>query len=206
MFLWKDRQNHEGILQNPLVAFALQNTLQESKAAEYHWDIKVEPQVIFEYIGQVLSWMRLCMLENAGDGFSGVDYWQKKVLVFDALDEDWGAEATIGFGGPGILDALSTSLRAPKNSEEYKTAYKLVWRLLTKSSMQKITHGKNLTTTPSVGVLWEEEGNENKDHEPGTFAGLLRYGCVHFEQTRESIKYVEAKKPPFTMKKGLLEP
>ncbi|KAK4948752.1 hypothetical protein LTR10_012757 [Elasticomyces elasticus] len=206
VFLWKDRQNHEGIIGNPLVAFALQNTFQESQAADYHWEFKVEPQVVFEYIGQVLSWMRLCMLEDTGNGFSGVDYWQKHVLLFDALQEDWGAEATVGFAGQSLFDALATKLTAPKDSEEYKTAYKLVWRLLTKSSMQKITHGKNLTTTSSVGVLWEEKGNENKDHEPGTFAQLLRYGCVHFEQTRESINYVKAKKPPMTMHKGLLEP
>ncbi|KIX03860.1 uncharacterized protein Z518_07413 [Rhinocladiella mackenziei CBS 650.93] len=206
VYLWKDRQNHEGIFQSPLVAFALNQSFDESRQSNFHWDFKVEPQMVLEYISQVLSWSRLCMLEDAGDGFSGVDYWQRHVLPFSALHECWRAEKTIGFGGPLLFNALATKLDADPNSEEYKTAYKLVWQLLTKSSLQKITHGKNLTLTPACGALWEEEGNENKDHEPGTFAELLRYGTIHFEQTRESIEMIEAERPKVTMKKSLLEP
>lgn len=189
-----------------MVAFALQLSFKESQDADFKWDFKVEPVVVMNYIAQVLAWIRLCMLEDAGDGFSGVDYWMKHVLLFDSLQESWGAEATVGFGGPKLFNALATKLDAPEDSEEYKTGYNLVWRLLSASTLQKITHGKNLTATPSVGVLWEETGNENKDHEPGTFAELMRYGCTHFEQTRESVKYVQAKRPEMTLKKGLLEP
>ncbi|KIX96525.1 uncharacterized protein Z520_07791 [Fonsecaea multimorphosa CBS 102226] len=206
VYLWKDRQNHEGLINHPLVSFALSHTFEAAEQANFGWDFKVQPQTVMEYISQVLSWQRLCMLENARDGFNATEYWLNKVLIFDALQEDWGAEATIGFGGQVLFNALATRLDAPKDSEEYKTAYKLVWRLLTESSLQKITHGKNLTKTPAAGVLWEEPGNEDKDHEPGTFAELFRYGTVHFQQTRESIRYLKAEKPPVTSNKGLLEP
>lgn len=206
MYLWKGRHNHEGIIQHPLVAFALQNTLNDAEQAKFHWDFKVEPQTVFEYISQVLSWMRLCMVEDAGDGFNGTEYWEKKVLVWSSLEESWAAEATIGFGGAVLYNALATKLDAPKDSEEYKTAYKCVWRLLTKSSLQKITHGKSLTKTPALGAIWEEEGNLDNDHEHGTFAELLRYGTIHFEQTRDSIHYLKAPPPVETLKKGLYEP
>lgn len=72
--------------------------------------------------------------------------------------------------------------------------------------MQKITHGKGLTRTEALGVILDREENEGKDIEPGTFAELLRYGSVHFEQTREEINYVVAPKPEMVIKKGLLEP
>ncbi|OAP54739.1 hypothetical protein AYL99_11187 [Fonsecaea erecta] len=205
VYLWKDRKNHEGLIHHPIVSFALTHTFEAAQQAKYGWDFKVGPQTVMEYISQVLAWQRLCMLENARDGFNATEYWMNKVLVFDALQEDWGAEATIGFGGPLLFNALATKLDAPKDSEEYKTADKLVWRLLAESSLQKITHGKDLTSTPAAGVLWEEPGNEDKDHEPGTFAELLRYGTVHFQQTRESIQYLKAEKPPVTSQKGLLE-
>ena len=204
--LWKDRQNHEGLLYHPLLAFALTLTFEDAEQANFKWDFKVEPGTVMEYISQVMSWQRLCMLENARDGFNGTEYWLNKILIFDSLQENWAAEATIGFGGPVLFNALATRLDAPKDSEEYKTAYKLVWRLLAESTIQKITHGKNLTLTPAAGVLWEEPGNENKDHEPGTFAELLRYGTVHFRQTRENIRYLKAEKPSVLLKKGLLEP
>lgn len=206
MHLWKDRQSHEGIITHPLVAFALQNTFEDSRSNNYHWDFQVPPQTVFNYIGQVLAWNRLCMLEDPHDNFKGTDYWTSKVLVFDALQESWGAEATIGFGGPLLFDALATPLDAPRDSDAYKTAHKLVWRLLTRSSLQKITHGKGLTKTVSLGVLLDEPQNADKDHQAGTFAELLRYGTVHFEQTRESIAYVKAEKAPLVLNKGMIEP
>ena len=146
------------------------------------------------------------MLEDTGDGFSGADYWQNHVLVFDVLPENWGGEAKLGFPGSGqkMFDLLSLKRDINPTSKEYKEAYNLVWRLLTKSSMQKITHGKHLTNSVHLGVLWDE--NEGYDSKPGTFAELLRYGTVHFQQTRPEIAYVKAPKPPKTIKKGLLEP
>ena len=205
--LWKNRTNYSGLINDPLVAFAQERlSFEDSKASKYHWDFKVSPQEVFEYITQVVCWMRLCMLEDVGDGFSGVDYWTKKILIWDVLPENWGGEATLGFPGSGqrMYDLFSMKYGADPESEEYKAAYDLTWRLLTKSCMQKITHGKHLTNSIHLGVLWDE--NEGKDCEPGTFAELLRYGTVQFEQTREEMEYAKAPRPPKTMKKGLLEP
>ena len=146
------------------------------------------------------------MLEDTGDGFSGAEYWQNHVLLWDVLPENWAGELTLGFPGCGqkMLDLLSLPLDTDPDSDEYKEAYNLVWRLLTKSTMQKVTHGKHLTVSPHLGVLWDE--NPGKDCEPGTFGELLRYGSAHFKQTRKEIEYVRAPKPPATMKKGVLEP
>ena len=145
------------------------------------------------------------MLED-DDGFSGVDYWMNNVLIWDVLPENWGGEATLGFAGSGekMFKLFSSKLDADPNSEEYKEAKSLVWRLLTKSSLQKITHGKNLTNSIHLGVYWDE--NEGQDAGTGTFAELFRYGTVHFEQTRPEISYVQAPRPEKTLNKGLLEP
>lgn len=172
----------------------------------YHWEFKVEPITVMEYIGQVMAWQRLCMLEDPNDGFNGPDYYEKKVLLFDSLSEDWGAEATIGFSGQDLLDVLATKRDPDPHSEQYRTAYKTTWRLLTRSSMQKITHGKDLTKDAALGTLLDMEENQGKDAALGTFAELLRYGSVHFEQSRERIEYVKARKPEQRITKGLLEP
>jgi len=145
------------------------------------------------------------LIEPGPDGFNGASYYQNKVLLFDSLKEDWGAEETIGFIGQDLFDVLATKTDIDKESEEYKKAYKTVWRLLTKSSLQKITHGKKLTKSPALGILWDRAENEGKDVEKGTFAELLRYGSVFFEQTREGIKYVEAPREGIVIRKGLFE-
>lgn len=204
--LWKGKKNSSGLIENPLVSFGQELSFDDSRMSKFYWDFKVETRVVMEYITQVLAWMRLCMIEDSGDGFNCTRYWQSNVLLFDSLEEIWGAEGTIGFPNAGqkMFDLLSVKLDADPESEDYQTAHKLVWRLLTKSSMQKITHGKGLTNSVHLGVLWDE--NEGKDCEPGTFAELLRHGTVHLQQNRESIVYEKAPEVTKTLKKGLLVP
>lgn len=204
--LWKDRSSYDGIGANPLLAFVQDLDFSESQKRGFAWEFIVGPMTVFQYITQVTAWLRLCMLEEAGDGFDCADYAQEHILWFDVLEEDWAAETVVGFRGQELFDALATKCDADPNTEDYKTAYKLVWRLLTRSSMQKITHGKNLTKTPALGLLWDMKENEGKDIEPGTFAELLRYGSVHFEQNRKEILFVKTEKPEKTIKKGVFEP
>ncbi|MCJ1385012.1 hypothetical protein MMC17_008130 [Xylographa soralifera] len=203
--LWKDRTNPGGIIMNPLVAFAQSVKFEDSQLRGFKWDFKVSVTTVMDYIGQVMAWLRISMLEDPHDGFNGADYYSHKILLFDALSEDWAAETLIGFKGQDLFDVLATRRDADPDSEEYRKAYHTIWRLLTKSSMQKITHGKDLTTVFALGMLLDMEGNEMKDVEPGTYAELLRYGSVHFEQERKTIDYVRAEAPEVIIRKGLLE-
>lgn len=204
--LWRNRTNSQGLSADPLVAFSQTLSFDDARAQKHHWDFKVDALTVFEYIMQVVCWMRICMLsKDEGDGFIGTEYWQKHVLIWDVLPENWGGEDFLGFPGSGqkMFDLFSVRLDADPESEEYKQAYALTWRLLTRSTMQKITHGKHLTTSVHLGVLWDE--NEGKDCEEGTFAELLRYGCENFRQGREGIEYKDAPAPPNTLDKGFLE-
>ncbi|KIA75900.1 hypothetical protein HK57_00305 [Aspergillus ustus] len=208
--VWQDRTSHEGMCQNPLFAFMSNRTAESAfEAAEargliFEW--QVSPIIVFEYITQVLAWVRLTMLEDAGDGFSGVDYAMEKVLWFDVLAENWRIEAKIGFRGEDVFNLLATRLDADPDSEEYKKAYEIVWGCLTQGSMQKVMHGKNLTKSLALGSLWDLEENEGMDIKEGTFAELLRYGATRFRQTREGIAVVQMEWPKVTMKKGVYEP
>lgn len=204
--VWKGRTNHEGLLEDPLVSFGAQMSFEDSRTSNFHWDFAVPPKTVAEYITQVLAWRRLCMLEDAGDGFSCSDYWQKSILCFDVLKEDFPAESIVGFSAQKIFDLLTLRRDGDKDSEEYKAAETLVWTLLSQASMQKITHGKGLVVSVSLGTLLDMPENKGKDSAPGTFFELLRYGSIHFRQTRESIVRMEAKKAAQTMKKGVLEP
>lgn len=204
--LWKNRTNGNGIIEDPLVSFGKEVKLDNSRARNFRWDFSVEPRKVLEYIGQVLAWTRLCRLEDPTDGFNGAEYYGNKVLLFDALSEDYGAEEEIGWSGQEMFDVLATKRDIDRESEEYRKAYRTVWKLLTRSSMQKVTTGKHLMRGLALGGLLNMKENEGIDIEPGTFAELLRYGSVHFEQTRETIKYVKAVTPEIRVRKGLLEP
>ncbi|KAF8206170.1 hypothetical protein K438DRAFT_1816717 [Mycena galopus ATCC 62051] len=194
--LWQGRTNHQGLLDSPLLAFSAAPNLDEIRTSKFKWDINDDPKTSMEYITQILCWTRLTVLEDAGDGFSCSDYWQNNVLCIDVLEENWGAEAVVGFAGGGavIFEPLSMKRDGDKSSDKYKG--RRSW----------FNHGKGLTKKVLLGILWGMKENEDKDREPGTFAELLRYGSVHFRQKRKSIVTMVATKSAMTMKKGVLEP
>lgn len=204
--LWKGHKNHEGLVENPLVSFGADEDIDEARASNFQWDFKVESKTVMEYITQVLAWKRLCMLEDVGDGFSGSDYWQNNVYCFDVLKEDWAAEDEIGYDGEKLFKLLTLSRNSNRTTEQYKEAEKLVWRLLNRASMQKVTHGKGLINGVSLGTLLDEAERDGGDQANDSFAELLRYGSVHFRQRRESIVTMKTQKVANTLKKGLLEP
>ena len=207
--LWQGRSSCAGVGAHPLItpiveASPFWNGTGETEG-KYSFPFAVEKESLMDYVGQMLAWSRVCMVEDAGDGFNGSAYWRTKVLLFDALNEGWAAEPPTGWSGVKLLDALSTPLSATEPSEKYKLGAQVVWRLLEGSSMQKVFHGKDMMSAPSLGTLWDQPENEGRDQAPGTFAELLRFGSVHYEQEREMV-YKEAPEPELRLQKGLYKP
>lgn len=203
--MWKGRTNYSGLIEHPLLQWATAVSLDEGKEADFNWNFKVDSTTVFEYIAQIVCWNRMTFLEDVGDGFSCADYWENNVLAIRVIDENWGAESMVGFDGQKLFDLLALRLDSDPAAPEYAEATKLVWRLLTKSSMQKVVHGKGLTNDIMLGTLWDLPENKTADCAPGTFAWLLRQGPLHLRQTRESIEVMPAAPVPARWKKGLLE-
>jgi len=171
-------------------------------------DWAVPPVTIMEYITQSIAWVRLTMLEEAGDEFSCVDYWMNNILVLDCSTEAWPLEMALGFDSGGDMqhELLSLRLEGDKISEMYKKAKALVYSSLANSSMIKISRGGKTVIKDRLGLVWDKPENADADHAEGTFAGLLRFGTVNFRQKRQSVARVEVQRPQMTMKKGVLEP
>lgn len=205
--LWAGRTNCEGLNESPLLAFVKDDILDDANGKGFDFDWKVPAATVMDYVAQMSCWKRLCMLEgdDTTDAFSGRDYWMEHVLCTDVTQENWGAEGVLGFDrfGPRIFHLLQVKVDGDRESEDWKEAYGLVWKLLRKSSVQKVTRAKNLTHATHVGTLWDE--NPGTDCLPGTFGELLRYGGVHFKQTRVDVATIKPEMPKVTMKKGLLE-
>ncbi|PVH96439.1 hypothetical protein DM02DRAFT_599198 [Periconia macrospinosa] len=204
--LWEGHTNSAGLMKNPLMKILAEQPLDLERAQKFQWGISQDPALVDEYVSQVMCWNRVCLLEDAGDGFSGVDYWASKVLLWDGLEETWGAETTLGFKGCGqrMFDYFALPVDYNTTDENYEHAERLVWRLLSRSSMQKVFRGKALTHDKELGELWDADQDGN-DCKKGTFGELFRYGCENFRQTRDAITYVKAPRPEKTYKKGLLE-
>lgn len=58
-----------------------------SPAFDADW---IDEALTFEYVTQLICIGRLLCLEEAGENFSGVDYWQRHIFAFNVLKEDRG--------------------------------------------------------------------------------------------------------------------
>ncbi|TDZ34398.1 putative glycosyl transferase FCK3 [Colletotrichum spinosum] len=204
MELWKNRTTSDGLIDHPLMQFAQKITLHEAEARGFSFNWDVPMHLILEYVCQIVCWIRVSICDGNG-GFNGLEYYKNNVLLFDALYEDWPGEAVIGWNGEEMFELLSTRLDADPESEAYKKAHKMVWTILSTSSMQKVTRAGGKTSTKALGALWDDKENADTDREPGTFAELLRYGSVHFRQDRETL-CVPAPEVQEILHKGVLEP
>jgi hypothetical protein len=137
----------------------------------------------------------------------------KHVFIFSAM-EDWPAEKLLGFVGAGqrTMDLLMVKRDGGNDDnddtsdEDRSLAEELVFTMLARAYMEKLTRGAAMMVSPNLGTLWDRPENDGKDCAPGTFGELLRYGAVHFRQTREDIVAMEPERPAVTYKKGFFEP
>jgi hypothetical protein len=233
LHLWKGKTNNKRVTHNALFAylatmFPASKPETESQTEDQQqkpsgglalFDWKVGLPELLDYAMQMVAWNRLALLEDAGDGFSGAEYWTRHMLLLDYAPETGMPMKLLGAaknGGARMLDLLSMKRQPDSRSkgeehedpqaEDRKEAERVVWETLAHSSMWKISHVKGLTHKPQLGTLLDASENDGKDQAPGTFMELLRYGTVHFRQKRESPSLREAPRPVFTLKTGLLEP
>ncbi|KAI0170784.1 capsule polysaccharide biosynthesis protein [Pestalotiopsis sp. NC0098] len=208
-YLWTDKTNVDGMRNHPILRDTNKRILEQYKIiAPYLWDWSVPHEKALEYVTQISVWAHLCHNRDAGDGFDGCAYWENHIFLFSSK-EDWPAEEMLGFAGSGqkIMDLLALRRDGDRDSDQYKMAESLVWTLLARTCMQKVTHAAGITHSPHLGTLWDMPENEGKDCAPGTFGELLRYGAVHFRQKRETVPRMPAPKPlpENTFKRGLFE-
>ncbi|KAK6334101.1 hypothetical protein TWF696_002603 [Orbilia brochopaga] len=203
---WRGRTNNNGIGHEPLIAFCETLGWSGYAKAGFVWDMKVDGFTLHQYAAQVLAWWRLCTIDGGGhDGeFDYADYAEKHILWIRGFKEMYGAQVVVGCEGQDLWDAFNTKLDADPKSEEYQRASKVVWGLLTNCCWQKVSHAKELTTRPDLGMIWTTK--PGTDNAPGTFGELFRYGAEHFEQLRDEVLIKDWKKPDTVMHKGLFEP
>ena len=153
-------------------------------------------------------WVRMTMLEGNGDpeDLDYSTYWQTKVRALNLHKETQAMDTLYKWhnAGPRHYELLTTPVHpAQPENPDWQEAHDLVWHLLSETTMQKISTGKGVLDERTLGTLWPE--NPGKDAEENTFAHLLRYGALHYRQTREAVELVKCEKPKVTVKRGLLE-
>lgn len=143
-----------------------------------------------DYIAQIFCLERLRHLKDPSTGWDGPQYFEKKVLLFDCMEEVYWAQRLTMWNGRKQFDLLATLREDVPHDERYKAAEAFVEGILTKSSTMKVSHGLVTAGREYLAEIWDKPENQDADITPGSFAAYLRWASEHYEQSRDLTRVV----------------
>jgi hypothetical protein len=170
-------------------------------------DLNVMMENFSDYLSQTMCYERLRKLVDPQDGFNGPEYFSKHMFLTPALQETFYFQQVTGWSGTRQFELL-TSKRTGEGvlrDEKWQAAEDFVHSALANTSTMKLSHGPAGALESFLADLWDSEEHAGTDNVEGTFAAYLRYGSVHFDQTRDliPIKYELTKEE--VLRGGVLE-
>lgn len=161
-----------------------------------------------DYLSQTMCYERLRKLIDPADGFNGPEYFSKHMFLTPALQETFYFQQVTGWSGTRQFELLTTqrSGEGVVKDDKWQDAEDFVHKALANTSTMKLSHGPAGALESFLADLWDSKEHYDADNVEGTFAAYLRYGSVHFDQTRElvPIKYELTKEE--VLHCGILDP
>ncbi len=179
--VWKGATDSSGMHNHPLLQHlpGFQPPVEKLEAS----DLTVTYGQFLDYLTHNLCFERLTHLRDPSDGWNGPIYNENSILWFDAMQETYYAQKLTGWDGRRQYNLLAMIREDANCDRAYQEAEAFVEDVMTYSSTMKLSHG-----LPSgkeyLATIWDAEENHGMDNKVGSFAEYLRYGSVHFEQTR----------------------
>ncbi|KAI1639435.1 capsular polysaccharide synthesis protein-domain-containing protein [Biscogniauxia mediterranea] len=171
-------------------------------------DLNVLMEGFTDYFGQTMCCERLRKLVDPSDGFNGPEYVSNSVLLFPVMQEMYYFQQVTGWSGTRQFELLTAkrSGAGVVKDERWQAAENFVHDALANTSTMKLSHGPPGALESFLADLWDSEEHHDKDNIEGTFAHYLRYGSVHFQQTRKIIPLKPSWPDEEILHVGILEP
>ncbi|KAI0116066.1 hypothetical protein F4776DRAFT_637668 [Hypoxylon sp. NC0597] len=204
--LWDGVTNSQGFHKHPLLRHL---PLLNPPADKLNLpDLKVLMEYFTDYLSQCMCFERLRKLIDPADGFNGPEYYSKKILLFPALQETYYFQQRTEWSGTRQFELLTTKRTGEGviKDEKWQAAEDFVHDALANTSTMKLSHGPPGALDSFLADLWDSEEHHHKDNGSGTFAAYLRYGSVHFDQTRKMIPIKMGWPNEEVLHAGVLEP
>ena len=187
--LWKhETTNSVGFHKLPLLSHVRPIEVPKDRPID---DIeKITPlEEMLDYLAHFLCFERLRCLSDPSDGFNGCDYFHEKVFLLPAMSELFGLQPRTGWDGREQLKLLQIPLDGPQD-EMWQTAMDYAKDAFANQTAMKASRGPKNPKMECLAELWDMPEYRDADYREGTFAAWLRYGSVHYAQTRkvESVK------------------
>ncbi|RMJ25261.1 Capsular polysaccharide synthesis protein [Aspergillus sp. HF37] len=152
-------------------------------------DLNVMMETFSDYLSQTMCFERLRKLVDPADGFNGPEYFSNNMFLTPALQETFYFQQVTGWSGTRQFELL-TAKRTGENvfrDEKWKAAEDFVHKALANTSTMKLSHGPPGALESFLADIWDSEKHSQTDNMEGSFAAYLRYGSIHFNQTRKLV-------------------
>lgn len=159
---------------------------------------------MLDYLTHFLCFERLRCLSDPSDGFNGCEYFHTKILLAPALPELFALQPLTQWSGREQCRLFNTPVDGPKD-ETWQKAHDYVMDALANQTAMKVSRGPKNPKLECLAELWDMEEFKEADYKEGTFIAYLRYGSVHFDQTRE-MEPLTLERNEEVLSLGLLEP
>jgi hypothetical protein len=170
--------------------------------------LNVMMETFSDYLSQTMCFERLRMLIDPADGFNGPEYFSKNMFLTPALQETFYFQQVTGWSGTRQFELL-TAKRTGENvfrDEKWEAAEDFVHKALANTSTMKLSHGPPGALETFLADIWDSEEHSQTDNMKGSFAAYLRYGSIHFDQTRKLIPVKYGITEEEVLIGGVLEP
>jgi hypothetical protein len=135
-----------------------------------------------DYVSQMLIGDRTRNLLDLETGWNGREFFNNRVFAVEGIRNGILGALETNQDGRRQVELLTTRLDEP-DRQKRDAAEAFVVKVLSESHMYKVYHNST-GGLPALGDLIKLPEFRDADHRPGTFGEMLRYGSVHWEQTR----------------------
>ncbi|KAI1453321.1 capsular polysaccharide synthesis protein-domain-containing protein [Annulohypoxylon moriforme] len=206
--LWDGATNVHGFHKHPLLRHLPMLCPPTDKLNLPPQGLNVVMEQFTDYMSQIMTFERLRKLIDPSDGFNGPEYYSNKIFLCSALQETFYFQRVTEWSGTRQFNLLSTKRKGDGvvKDENWHAAENFVHDALANTATMKLSHGPPGALDSFLADLWDSEEHHDKDNEDGTFAAYLRYGSVHFDQTREMVPIKMGWPNEEVLEAGVLEP
>ncbi|KND88275.1 hypothetical protein TOPH_07068 [Tolypocladium ophioglossoides CBS 100239] len=187
--LWGEATNSHNFHKHPLLRhIPLPNKPADEMNAP---DMKIGLEALTDYLAHFVAFERLRKLVDLSDGFNGPEYYAKHMFLTQSMKEMYHLSVVTAWSGARQFELLSAK-RSGEGAVKAKTwqeAEEVINYTMANSSTMKLSHGAGGFEL-MLADIWDREENSRDDIVPDSFAAYMRYGSVHFDQTRE-LKPIE---------------
>ncbi|KAI1100938.1 hypothetical protein F4804DRAFT_28178 [Jackrogersella minutella] len=206
--LWDGATNSQGFHKHPLLRHLPLLSPPADRLNLPGPGLNVLMEFFTDYLSQCMCFERLRKLIDPSDGFNGPEYYSNKMFLCSALQETFYFQQVTEWSGTRQFNLLTTKRTGEGvvKDEKWEAAENFVHDALANTSTMKLSHGPPGALDSFLADLWDTEEHHDKDNEDGTFAAYLRYGSVHFDQTREMAQIKMGWPDEEVLHAGVLEP